>query len=199
MAKVRLLVWTAAVGAAAYVLLRGVVAPDVEDPAGAAMIVVRAVAGALAAYLFAATLLALRLPRLAPAMVRRLVAGAVGGGLLVTPMVASAESASPTTTEAPPVLHRLSDLPAPSGDVSDAEAPPQGHEKAEESVEEVVIEPGDHLWGIAERALADRLGRTPSDAEIVPFWHAVIELNAGRLRSGNPDLVFAGERVRLPS
>jgi nucleoid-associated protein YgaU len=60
-----------------------------------------------------------------------------------------------------------------------------------------VVVPGDHLWSIAERALSERLGRAPTDAEVTPFWLDVIELNRDRV--ADPDLIFSGQVLRLPS
>lgn len=199
MAKLRLMVWTVMVGAAAVILLRDVHVPVSEDSAAAAMGVVQLVAGALAAYLFVVTLLAVRLPRLAPTFVRRLVAAAVGGGLLLTPMVASAETAVPPPTDVP-VLHRLPDPAPASGDVSTPEVGPSRHQNGAVSAAEVVVRPGDHLWGIAARTLAARLGRSPSDAEVVPYWQALIEANRDRLVSrDDPDLIVPGQVFHLPS
>lgn len=62
-----------------------------------------------------------------------------------------------------------------------------------------VVEPGDHLWGIAESALALRLGRPPSDEEIVPYWRTVVEANTDQLVDpGNPDLILPGQVIQLP-
>ncbi len=66
------------------------------------------------------------------------------------------------------------------------------------SPNEVIVAPGDHLWGIAERRLADVLGRPPTDSEVAPYWVEVKEVNRPRLRSGDPDLVYPGEVVLLP-
>lgn len=60
------------------------------------------------------------------------------------------------------------------------------------------IRPGDHLWAIAERHVAEALGRTPTDAEIATYWAHLIDLNLPRLRSGNPDLIFPGESIECP-
>lgn len=191
MAKLRLVLWVVVTGLAAWVLLGDVHWSD--DPATAVMSVVRVTAGVLAAYLCAATVLAIRLPRVAPRFVRRLVAGAVGTGLLVTPLVASAEPRPAPPAEVP-VLRRQP-APAPthgSHDVStanEASTPRQN--------EEVVVAAGDHLWSIAERTLTARLGRMPSDAEVTPYWLELIELNADRVV--DPDLIFSGQVLRLPS
>lgn len=63
----------------------------------------------------------------------------------------------------------------------------------------VTIEPGDNLWAIAEEGLAARVGHDPADPETAPFWQATVDLNADALRSGDPDLVYPGEHIRLPA
>lgn len=189
MAKLRLVGWLVLVGVAGWWLLG-----DVRwsaDPAEQVMAVVRAVAGALAVYLLIVTVAAVRLPKLAPAFVRRLVAGAVGTVLLAAPMTASATAADrPAVATEAPVLRRV-DTPIPVA--------PDPVPAPVAAPEAVTIGSGEHLWLVAERELAARLGRPPTDAEVVPFWTAVIEANRNRLASGDPDLVFPGERVVLPS
>ena len=187
MAKLRLVGWMVVTGVAAVVLLRGM-SWTTDDPAAVVMTAVRGVAGLLAAYLFVATVLAVRLPRLAPGFVGRLVAGALGTGLLVAPLAASADPRPRPPAEAP-VLHRVA--PEISGDSASLHDP-QSPEKSST----VLVAPGDHLWAIAERALATRLGRVPSDAEVVPFWLEVIAHNPD---IPDPDLVFPGTEIRLPS
>lgn len=62
-----------------------------------------------------------------------------------------------------------------------------------------VLEPGDHLWAVAETHLADALGRTVSDAEVTPYWAALVELNRGVLLDPeNADLVYPGQTIALP-
>lgn len=61
------------------------------------------------------------------------------------------------------------------------------------------IEPGDHLWHVAETTLTAGWGRTPTDAEIVPYWRTLIETNRGSLIDpANPDLVRPGQTFALP-
>ena len=60
---------------------------------------------------------------------------------------------------------------------------------------QVVVAKGDHLWRISEGYLL----RTESDSAVAPYWRRVIELNVSTLRSGNPDLIYLGEVVLLPS
>ena len=188
MAKLRLVGWMAATGVAAVVLLRGLTW-TAADPAVAVMGVVRGVAGLLAAYLFVVTVLAARLPRLAPRFVARLVAGALGTGLLVAPLTASADPRPRPPAEAP-VLLRVPVVG--SGDASGSETTRSHHQNG--SV--VVVAPGEHLWSIAERAVAERLGRAPTDGEVAPYWREVVDLNR---QLADPDLVFPGTEIRLPS
>jgi resuscitation-promoting factor RpfA len=64
------------------------------------------------------------------------------------------------------------------------------------------IVPGEHLWSIAARHLTNGTGRPIADltpADIAPYWRRVVELNRSRLRSGDPDLVYPGEVIELPS
>jgi hypothetical protein len=190
MAKLRYLGWLLVCAAVGWWCLAGLVWPSA--PEAQAMTVVRAVAGGLAGYLFVASVLAIRLPRVAPRFVRRLVAGAVGTALLVAPMTASASS---SRDEHPPVLRRI-DEPEPP-EVTNVVAPPTPD--VGRATRFVTVEAGEHLWAVAERELATRLGRVPTDEEVVPFWQRLIDANQGRLRSGDPDLVFPGEQVVLPS
>jgi hypothetical protein len=67
--------------------------------------------------------------------------------------------------------------------------------------DEVVVAPGDNLWDLAAAHLAAVTGRPRteiSDAEIAPYWATVCEENGPRLTSGDPDLVYPGERIELP-
>jgi nucleoid-associated protein YgaU len=60
---------------------------------------------------------------------------------------------------------------------------------------------GDNFWTIARTRLAEVRGRRAadlSDREIAVYWVTVVEANRGRLRSGDPDLIYPGEVVELP-
>jgi hypothetical protein len=61
---------------------------------------------------------------------------------------------------------------------------------------------GENLWVIASARLASATGRSVADlpgAEVHAYWRRVLAANAGLLRSGDPDVVFPGEPVVLPS
>ena len=200
--KLRLLAWAMALAVSAIVLLGGASWPGAADPAAAVMAMVRVIAGLLAVYLFVATsvsvVVALRWRRtIGPAVVRRLVAAAVGGGLFVSPTAAAATD-RPPPAEAP-VLRRLPEEPATTTTVTlPIVATPTPVAIA--TTDEITVVAGDHLWGIAERTLAARLRRPPTDAEVVPFWHDLIELNRDRLVSRNdPDLILPGQVFELPA
>jgi nucleoid-associated protein YgaU len=63
------------------------------------------------------------------------------------------------------------------------------------------VVPGDNLWTIARGHLAKVHGRPAtqlSDREIAAYWLKVIKVNRARLRSGDPDLIYPGERTVLP-
>jgi hypothetical protein len=64
---------------------------------------------------------------------------------------------------------------------------------------EVVVQPGDHLWSLAEQQLTLVRGREVSDTEIAPYWLKVVGINLSRIRSGDPDLIFPGEILLLPA
>jgi hypothetical protein len=62
-----------------------------------------------------------------------------------------------------------------------------------------VIEPGEHLWAVAERHLADEWGRSPTDAETTAYWRRLVEHNRARLPNPNdPDFVMPGMALDLP-
>jgi nucleoid-associated protein YgaU len=61
------------------------------------------------------------------------------------------------------------------------------------------IEPGDHLWHVAEHTLTTAWGHPPTDAEIAPYWQRLIDTNRDALADpDNPDLVFPGQVFELP-
>ncbi|MCJ7753398.1 MAG: hypothetical protein MUP13_02415 [Thermoanaerobaculales bacterium] len=63
----------------------------------------------------------------------------------------------------------------------------------------VTVQTGDNLWTMSRRHLTDVLDRHPTNQEIAPYWRQVITRNQPNLISGNPDLIYAGEVIEMPS
>jgi LysM domain len=66
-------------------------------------------------------------------------------------------------------------------------------------VQRVEVEKGDNLWKIAATELADARHTEPGNAEIASYWLAVIEANEPTIKSGDPDLIYPGETITLPT
>ena len=103
-------------------------------------------------------------------------------------VVRSARLRSPAPVETPRAapLRR-----APAEREAVVKRPPAA--RAQPSTSTYTVRPGDALWPIAERHLA----RTSSVTEIAKQVQALESLNAGRIASGDPDVLEAGEELRL--
>jgi nucleoid-associated protein YgaU len=91
-------------------------------------------------------------------------------------------------------------LPVPGRSAEEALPASDGFSTASAPGQYVVVT-GDNLWRIAETTVADRAGTEPSRrdvGEIAAYWLQLIEANRDVLRSGDPDLIFPGERIVLP-
>lgn len=67
---------------------------------------------------------------------------------------------------------------------------------------EYKVAPGDNLWKISRNELAKATGKPASslsEGEIRGYWLKVIDVNKSKLRSGNPNLIYPGETLTLPS
>lgn len=62
------------------------------------------------------------------------------------------------------------------------------------------VREGDHFWRIAHETLEAAYGRAPTSDETSRYWREIVELNDQRVKSGDPDLIYPGERfeVTLP-
>ena len=110
-------------------------------------------------------------------------------------------AASPETRAAPqpPGLPTAPDLameaptdpaPVPEGRADPGGSIDDGH----------VVEAGDHFWRIAERTVTAALGRQPTEDEVGTYWQRLVDANAERLSDPtNPDLLFAGQALVLPT
>lgn len=108
----------------------------------------------------------------------------VGGrpGVLLPPGALPAATPQPP----PPAVPAVGGAPAapPPTDRQPPPAPPAGAPGSHR------VEPGDSLWTIAVATV----GR----GDVGPYWREVVRRNLPALRSGNPNLIFPGETVRLP-
>ncbi|MCU1429976.1 MAG: hypothetical protein JWL83_3976 [Actinomycetia bacterium] len=102
------------------------------------------------------------------------------------------------TTNMPPATHRrpASEPRPPKPPEPAATAGRRVRTPARPDLYTVV--PGDNLWHIAAARLAAANRRVPTDEEIAPYWQRVVAANRSTLRSGDPNLIFAGELVTLP-
>lgn len=99
----------------------------------------------------------------------------------------AASSADVPVPRVPPVSTPRAPRPTVAPRASPKTAPTQ-------SSGTVVVRPGDNLWVIARRAV-----RSDDPATIAPYWRAVVAANAPTLRSRDPNLIYPGERIRLPA
>ncbi|MGQ0802857.1 MAG: LysM peptidoglycan-binding domain-containing protein [Actinomycetota bacterium] len=81
--------------------------------------------------------------------------------------------------------------PAPDPSPVPAESPPPAPTAPPPATTQHVVAPGDSLWTIA----ADHVAGT----EIDSYWVRLVEANRDALRSGNPNLIYAGEVIELPA
>ena len=58
----------------------------------------------------------------------------------------------------------------------------------------IVVRPGDSLWTIAAHHLGAGAGNEAIEGEVTAIWN----LNAGRIGTGDPNLIFPCQRLRLP-
>ena len=101
------------------------------------------------------------------------------------------------TVDATPGTATMRRLPGESAGTT--ESAPQTPVAAPAPSQTWEVRPGDHLWGIAERTLAEAWRRRPRDSEITPYWRAVVDANRPQLADpANPDLLFAGQTIALP-
>ncbi len=129
----------------------------------------------------------------------------------VTPVSAADPGDIPPSGLEEPVVRTptMVDEPTnPEVDTREVDTPevdtPEVHTPEVHTPEVHVIVAGDNLWKVAadhlaaERAATDGAGAWPGEADIGSYWARLIDANRSALRSGDPDLVFPGERIALP-
>ncbi|HEV2758647.1 MAG TPA: hypothetical protein VGV86_03670 [Acidimicrobiales bacterium] len=147
--------------------------------------------------------------------VRRMLAGTMSLGLAASGVVAVAAPAFrspvaaatqtstsstsvPPTTAFPPAtvtMHRLGPVEVPQPPAVALQP-----EVAKTAPVQWTVKPGECFWSIADSVLTERLGRSPTDAEIVPYWQRLIAGNRSELvQPDNPDLVLPGQVLTVPA
>jgi Domain of unknown function (DUF4397)/LysM domain len=59
----------------------------------------------------------------------------------------------------------------------------------------VMVQPGDSLWSIASRLVGPSANNAAIQAKLIALWN----MNAQRIKTGDPNLIFPGTRLMLPS
>jgi hypothetical protein len=111
------------------------------------------------------------------------------------PVPADAPAADPGSVPAdgPTDVPATAPTDAPTADGPTADAP------AVDGAELWEVRPGEHFWSIAEEVLATSWGRPATEAEVAPYWAALVEANRDRLaHRDDPDLVYPGQVMALP-
>lgn len=114
---------------------------------------------------------------------------------LVTPPdpLASAPPPPPPLRPAPPPA-------TPEGPTPASPPPLRRARPTEDATETWVVEPGEHLWRIAEATLAERQGSPPSAAQTARFLHRLVAANRAVLVDpDDPDLILPGQVFTLPA
>jgi hypothetical protein len=162
-----------------------------------------------------------------PHLVRRVVDHAIAASIVVGALAAPVHAASApapvvvdvrngrqhgsgSLTSLPPDSRRVSDAPprasvprvtAPTLPVPAASPAPRPVPAPPAAPTTAVVQRGDNLWTIAADALARATMRDRADlddAEIARYWRAICDANAATVRSGNLDVIVAGEVIALP-
>lgn len=99
-----------------------------------------------------------------------------------------------TLTDLGPVAPRP--IPPPPESHRAAGTAAGAHDPPPPATDGWLVEPGDHLWGIAVSVL-ERAGRPTDDATVAAYWARLISANASALRD-DPDLIVPGQQLWLP-
>lgn len=137
-------------------------------------------------------------------VVRRMLDAALGGVAVLSVAsgpVAAAGNAAAAAAETPPVLRHLEESEGPAAGSVSVPAPNDARPPVESPAARSswTVEPGDHLWSIAERVLTERLYRAPGQTEVADYWADLIDANRSRLaHPAVPDLIYPGQVFVLP-
>ncbi len=70
---------------------------------------------------------------------------------------------------------------------------------AQAGAESYTVVRGDNFWTIAENRIRSVQGGGATERQVARYWVKVVDANRSSIRSGDPDLIFPGERVTLPA
>lgn len=139
--------------------------------------------------------------RIAPHAMRRLVAAAIGAGVLAGPAIAAADPAPapdvtvtwPLSTDPAPPPAWPVDEPEPLGTPAPEPSPPSPP-SPNEATGSVLVRPGDTLWSIASAAL----GPDAPAADIAAAWPQWYRANAAAI-GADPNLIQPGITLTAPA
>ena len=112
-----------------------------------------------------------------------------GSGATTSTSAPSSPATPPSTTKPPTNEHPSTPTP-PRAEVPGSGTAPRGDTHT--------VRAGESLWSIACAELQHRGAATDAEA-VARYWGRLMRLNRNHLRSGNPNLIFVGERVELPA
>jgi hypothetical protein len=113
------------------------------------------------------------------------------------------DPAPPTTvppTTAPPTTAPPTTAPSPTAPPAPDPSPVPAEPTSLPAP--YVVVSGDSLWTIAAAHLARATGRAVAEVpvgEVASYWARVVDHNRDALRSGNPNLIYPGEALELPT
>ena len=182
-----------------------------EDSTRVVTTVLRWIALGFSYYLFViVALVGFTADRYVPTRLAGTIGALLGAAAIAVPLAGHmVATPGPTATEAEPALQlAIVEEPLTLTELRSNHTVAHPHQdltppaKAADTVrvETWAVVQGDHLWSIAQETLEDVWSRNDlTDAEIVPYWRAVIDANADRLvEPGNPDLILPGQILVLP-
>ena len=101
-----------------------------------------------------------------------------------------------TTTPAAHTESNDTTTPAAHTESNDGAATPVDGASDAAGLDNWIVQPGDHLWGIAAATVAERSG-SEDHMTVTRYWLKLIELNSDTV-GDDPDLIYPGQVIRLP-
>ncbi len=104
-------------------------------------------------------------------------------------------SVRPRPRDAAPAARDPGGRPVPPADpVTDA--PAAGSSPSDSTW---IVQHGESFWSIAQSHLDELHGRHVDEREVVSYWRELIDANRSRLVTSDPDLLFTGQEIELPT